>query len=318
MPANPSLKGLQAFEAATRTGSFASAAKELSVSQAAISQSIKSLETQIDRKLFHRINRSVVPTEAGLEIYPRLNAVFDEIRGISRQLAGSGPKSRLVVSVPPSAVVGWLSKRLPRIGALTGVIDISVRGEEDPVDFESDLIDIRLSYGQPNYRFHKTSEIITDSVYPVCSPDYARSRGPFNAPESLLKVDLIHTVWGASTATFPSWRSWFDHFGYDAGSNLAGGTVANSSLAAVDFAVNGLGIALSQGLFVSDLIREGKLLRLFDHGLELSQAYCLTIPKRSATRSPVVEFADWFKAEIQASVNPDPSWFNITSVTIRS
>jgi len=120
MPTNPSLKGLQVFEAATRTGSFAAAAKELSVSQAAISQSIRALETQINRKLFHRVNRSVVPTEAALEIYPRLNTVFDELRGISRHLVGSGPRSRLVVSVPPSAVVGWLSKRLYGIGALIG------------------------------------------------------------------------------------------------------------------------------------------------------------------------------------------------------
>ncbi|RUY63210.1 LysR family transcriptional regulator, partial [Mesorhizobium sp. M7A.F.Ca.CA.001.13.1.1] len=44
----PSLKGLQAFEAAARTGSFAGAAEELSVSAAAVSQLIRTVEEQMD------------------------------------------------------------------------------------------------------------------------------------------------------------------------------------------------------------------------------------------------------------------------------
>ena len=57
MVALPSLKGLQAFEAAARTGSFAAAAEELSVSAAAVSQLIRTVEEQIGRKLFHRVNQ---------------------------------------------------------------------------------------------------------------------------------------------------------------------------------------------------------------------------------------------------------------------
>ena len=60
MVALPSLRGLQAFEAAARTGSFAAAAEELSVSPAAVSQLIRTVEEQMGRKLFHRVNRRVV------------------------------------------------------------------------------------------------------------------------------------------------------------------------------------------------------------------------------------------------------------------
>ncbi len=74
----PSLKGMRAFEAAARTGSFAAAAAELSVSPAAIGQLIRSLEDQVGRKLFLRINRGITPTEAGLEVLPRLSVIFDE------------------------------------------------------------------------------------------------------------------------------------------------------------------------------------------------------------------------------------------------
>ncbi|RUX22518.1 LysR family transcriptional regulator, partial [Mesorhizobium sp. M2A.F.Ca.ET.037.01.1.1] len=54
MVALPSLRGLQAFEAAARTGSFAAAAEELSISAAAVSQLIRTVEEQMGRQLFHR------------------------------------------------------------------------------------------------------------------------------------------------------------------------------------------------------------------------------------------------------------------------
>ena len=50
----PSLKALQAFEAAGRTGSFQLAAKELFVTPSAVSHHIKSLETALGTSLFER------------------------------------------------------------------------------------------------------------------------------------------------------------------------------------------------------------------------------------------------------------------------
>ena len=100
MPSLPSMKGLQAFEAAARNGSFAAAADELSVSPAAVSQLVRALEEQIGRKLFHRVKRSVVPTEAGLEVLPRLSVAFEELDGVSRRLTGTSGRARITISVP--------------------------------------------------------------------------------------------------------------------------------------------------------------------------------------------------------------------------
>src|SRR5690242_6445862 len=58
MQNRPSLKAIQAFEAASRLGSFALAAEELSVTPSAVSHQIKLLEEQVGIRLFHRIHRS--------------------------------------------------------------------------------------------------------------------------------------------------------------------------------------------------------------------------------------------------------------------
>lgn len=118
----PSLKGLQAFEAAARAGSFVAAAEELSISAAAVSQLIRTVEEQMGRKLFHRVNRRVVLTEAGVEMLPRLTMAFQEIGSVSREVSGGAFRPRLVVSVPPSMALDRAAQRR-RADGIDGVPD---------------------------------------------------------------------------------------------------------------------------------------------------------------------------------------------------
>ncbi len=289
----PSLKGLRAFEAAARTGSFAAAAAELSVSPAAIGQLVRSLEDQVGRKLFLRINRGITPTEAGLEVLPRLSVIFDELKVVAHNISGISSRARLTVSAPSSVVSGWLSQRICEFIASHGPIDISLRSDEDPVNFERDRIDIRMSYGRFHYRTHDTGEITTDAIYPVCSPGFMQCNGPFNTAECLLNTSLIHTDWGPASASFPNWRNWFEVASVSPGRKTDQGLIANSSIVALNLAVSGLGIALSQGLLAARLLDEGALVCAHDLVLPQSQPYCLTIPQRSAARPVVMAFKEW-------------------------
>lgn len=302
MPALPSLKGLQAFEVAARQGSFAAAAEELSVSPAAVSQLIRSLEDQIGRKLFHRVKRGIALTEAGREVLPRLSTVFDELQGVSRQLAGTGGRSRITISVPPSVAVGWLSARIARFVAEQEPGNISIRGEEDPVAFERHSIDIRMSYGRFHYREYESEAIVTDVAFPVCSPDFLVTHGPFESARQLLGVPLIHTDWGPAAATFPTWRGWFDAVSVPQERRADGDLTANSSKAAIDLAIAGLGVVLCQGFFAAQPIDDGLLVRPLEQSLALSQAYCLTVPQRSAARPIVQAFKAWFVEECRAAL----------------
>jgi len=297
MVALPSLRGLQAFEAAARTGSFAAAAEELSISAAAVSQLIRTVEEQMGRRLFHRVNRRAVLTEAGVEMLPRLTMAFREIGSVARDVGGDAFRPRLVVSVPPSMAMGWLSERLAGFVAGHGAADISLRGDDDPVPFDQELIDIRLSYG-PHYREHPTEEIVRDAVYPVCAPALA---GPSRA-ESLVGLPLIHTDWGPTGASFPSWRNWFEAAGSEPGRAAQRGLSANSSRAALDLAISGLGVALAQGVYCAQALEDGRLVRPDARSLELRQPYCLTIPERSARRDVVATFREWLIEQCRRAV----------------
>ena len=145
MAALPSLRGLQAFEAAARSGSFAAAAEELSISAAAVSQLIRTVEEQMGRKLFHRVNRRVVLTDAGVEMLPRLTLAFQEIGSIARLAAMPSARG---LSSRCRRRWRWAGfrQRLAGFVASHGAVDISLRGDDDPVPFDRELIDIRLSY----------------------------------------------------------------------------------------------------------------------------------------------------------------------------
>jgi len=299
MVTSPSLKGLQAFEAAARTGSFAAAAEELSVSAAAVSQLIRTVEEQMGRRLFHRVNRKVVLTEAGVEMLPRLTMAFQEIGRVSRELGGDAFRPRLMVSVPPSMAMGWLSQRLSGFVASHGAADISLRGDDDPVPFDRELIDIRLSYG-PHYREHPTEDIARDAVYPVCAPSLSSTINAGDGP--LAGLPLIHTDWGPTGASFPSWRNWFEAAGVQSGRAAQRGLSANSSRAALDLAISGLGVALAQGVYCAEAVEDGRLIRPAAGAIALRQPYCLTIPERSARRDVVAAFRGWLIKECQRMV----------------
>ncbi len=298
-----SLKGLQALEAAARTGSFVAAARELSVSPAAVSQLVRALEDQVGRKLFFRINRGITPTEAGLEILPRLTSAFEELNDISQQISGFAHRSRLTISAPPSIASSWLPTRIAEFIASHGAVDISLREDNDPVNFEGDRIDIRFSYGKFHYPAHTTEEIATDVVIPVCSPEFYTCHGPFKEGNDMVGKPLIHTDWGPAAATFPAWRDWFEAAGVIPDDGGGHALVANSSIAAINLAVAGLGIALCQGLLAAQFVSEGRLVRAFDLSIDQSQPYCLSVPQRSAKRPVVSKFRDWLEKDCSSFVN---------------
>ena len=62
----PPLNGLKAFEAAARSESFTRAAKELNVTQGAVSHQVKALEETLGIKLFNRERQRLVITDAGM------------------------------------------------------------------------------------------------------------------------------------------------------------------------------------------------------------------------------------------------------------
>lgn len=86
---------LDAFFAAARSLNFSLAAKELHITQSALSQRIKGLEEELDLTLFVRLPRGVQLTEAGARLLRYCQARFSMEQELLEQLTGKASKQGL-------------------------------------------------------------------------------------------------------------------------------------------------------------------------------------------------------------------------------
>ena len=111
----PPLDTLTFFECAARHMSFTAAARELLVSQAAVSKRIRQLEDWLGTPLFARQRRGIAPTAAGTRLAERVAVSLDFLdQAISELRAPADP----VVSIASmtSVAMFWLQPRLRAFG----------------------------------------------------------------------------------------------------------------------------------------------------------------------------------------------------------
>lgn len=291
----PPLNAIRAFEAAARHGGYVAAADELGVSPAAVSQQVRNLEEFLGKQLFRRYNNRIALTDAGQTIYSGAAAALQSISAMTEQVVSGRARSRLVVSCVPSMAERWLAPRLATYRQRTPNFRFELRSEEDLVDFSRHEIDLRLAYGQNHYPDLVTIPLVQDEVVPMCSPDYAE-RHPEARRAGLASVpddDLIHTNWGPSFVSHPTWQLWLETLGRMP-DETRGYRVGSSSLA-LDLAIRGVGVALGQRNMGADDVAGGRLVVLDERPLALGHPYCLVYPQTKARKAGLIDLVNWLR-----------------------
>jgi LysR family glycine cleavage system transcriptional activator len=275
-----------------------SAARELGVSPAAVSQQVKNLEAFLGKQLFMRLNNRVILTDAGQAIFAGATEALQSIAAVTRQAMAGSARRRLVVSVLPSVAHRWMAPRLARFAALNADFRFDLRIEDDPVDFTRHDIDLRLCYGTNLYPEFRTVPVIQDSVFPICGPGYL-ARNPAAADPLLAGVpdhDLIHTDWGPSFGSHPTWQEWFAKSGMSRPRAPEGFRSGMSGLS-LDLARDGVGVALGQAMLAADDLAAGRLIRLSDVALPLGHPYSLVHPLSKTRKAGLRHLLDWLVSQ---------------------
>ncbi len=294
----PPLNALKAFESAARTGGFVPAARELRVSPAAISQQVKNLERFFDKRLFVRHHNRLSLTDAGLAVFADSSEALERLAAMTLRTFEGEVRSRLIVSVLPSVASHWLNRRLNRrltgFLALDPAIRLDIRVEDDPVDFARHGIDVRICYGAHLYPDLANTLLVQDEVLPLCAP-VLLDRGVIDSssPDTLPDTLLIHTNWGPSFASHPTWADWFARAGLDRAPDVGQGHRVGMSSLAIDLAAAGAGIALGQRLLAGDELANGGLVAPFGQSVPLGHPYCAVHAHAKAQKPAVRSFVDW-------------------------
>ncbi|MHB0707197.1 LysR family transcriptional regulator [Roseomonas mucosa] len=146
MRINLNLQQLSAFLQLARTGSFSEAARQLGVSQPALSRMVQQMEETVGARLFDRTTRSVALTPTGQDLCPiaeRLVAEFDSsfselgrfIEGRRGRVAVAALPSVAAVLLPPAIAQYRQGRADVEVAVLDGlsgsVLDAVTEGRAD-------------------------------------------------------------------------------------------------------------------------------------------------------------------------------------------
>lgn len=284
----PSLNALLAFEAAARHGSFTLAARELHVTQSAISHQVRTLEDELGLRLFDRLGRTLQPTKAGRRLAKAASEGLQLIRRTVAQLQ-PGQRRTLVVSVLPSFAAHWLLPRLQRFQQEHPHIELKLDSTSRLADLQSGEADLAIRYGPGRYRGLVHARLFGESLFPVCTPALARE---LRQPEDLARVTLLHDE---PTAAHGGWPSWLREAGVRADARR-GPTFSDTNLL-LRAALEGQGIALGRSVLVEQELAAGRLVRPFPQMVRSRFHYGVVTSRAQQRRPEVQQFSAFLLRE---------------------
>ena len=282
----PPLNSLKCFEVAGRLLSFTQAAKELNVTQAAVSHQIKVIEEFLGIDLFIRYPRRLALTEQGKALLPEVMEAFDKVSSAVRALQKTQSSQAISVRLAPSFAAKWLSPRLKYFWQQYPGIDLQLYHAHPSVDFNREDIDIAVTYGKGDWPGVISEPLLSLDFFPVCTPAFLSNDKPLTDINNLKYYTLLHD------ADYQIWGAWFRLAGlHDI--EIRRGTIIDDTNVLVQAAVDGQGVALGSTTFVDELLESGRLVKPFDITLKNDSAYHVVCPKSHLDKPAVKAFRDW-------------------------
>ena len=299
----PPLNALRAFEAAARRLSFTEAAEELCVSAAAVSHQIRSLEDYLGTELFHRANRSLALTDAGMVLLPEIREAFARLNSATKGLRRHESAGPVTVALSPSFAAKWLVPRLPRFRKLWPDIEVKVAVSSGLVNFGQEDVDLAIRYGGGNYPGLHSELLMKTEFFPVCSPALMKKGVPsLRTPDDLSQFVLLHDD-PVYLPTQPNWQTWLQAAGVT-GVDAKSGPHFNNSFLSLEMAIAGNGVALALSPLVAGDLAEGRLIRPFDLSLPNAFSFFFVCPAGCLRKQKVKTFRAWLLEETDDMVAP--------------
>ncbi|WP_320178804.1 LysR family transcriptional regulator [Roseovarius pacificus] len=274
----PPLTWFRAFEAAARHLSFTAAAAEIGLTQSAVSQQVKALETRLGVVLFNRKPRGLALTDDGRRLLPQVGAALERLAIATETFDLGSPDKVLTVAMSVSMAQWVVAPRLADFTNRHPGLRLRILSAIWPDDFHSAMADVDIRFGSEKQVGQGARELTPNRLIALRSPE-------LEAP--LSEAALIETV-----GTSEGWKSWGREAGVD---GLEPTLFADSYGMALQLAVHGNGIALASELLARHALEAGRLVRAHDAWIAGKEGYYLSVNQPGeAARS----FEDWILGEL--------------------
>jgi len=294
MRAIPPLRLLAVFETVVRNGGVKAAAKAFNVSPAAISQSLKQLESYLGATLLDRSTRPPKLTPHGRALREACATGLKTIENCVDEIRASTETAQRSITIACSigTATYWLMPRLSNFYQVGDDITINVMTTTSGAPALTGGVDIAIRYGRDDWRDGVSRLLFREEVAPVCSPEFRRCMNSLDA--TLETLPLIHV-----DVEDRNWLGWSEYF------KLTGQTSKRRNpnlrftnyVQATQAALTSQGVMLGWRAVTGDFVTEGRLVRASEKYLHPTDAhYAVTLGRSSGAKS-IQTVCDWLVEE---------------------
>lgn len=276
----PDFEAWAVFAKVVEAGSFASAARELGLSQATVSKAIARLESRLATALFQRSSRKMSLTESGRVAAGRASLLLDEGQAIEAEVMAQAVNPRGVVrmAAPMSFGIGHLAPALPDFMARYPDISLEVDFSDAIVDLIEGRFDLALRISTLADSTLLAQRVCTVRILLVGSPEYLRQHGCPNHPKELGE----HRALSYSNSHLgDAWRFKHPRHG-DFSIGMPAPLRVNNAEALTPVLLAGLGLALQPEFLVWQELMNGSLVNVMPEWAAPSIAMSIVTPPQRA------------------------------------
>jgi DNA-binding transcriptional LysR family regulator len=295
------IRKLEAFFKVYELGSFSRAGEKLFLSQPTISAHVSSLEQELGVRLFDRLGRTILPTQAGEVLYRRgreamsgLEVAREEIKKLHDRVAGRleiGGSTIPATHLLPPLLTGFLN-RFPEVQLHLRVYDTA--GVIEQVEAGKILLGVVGAATDNDDLEFET--LAGDELVVVGRPDFLGGNGNKAGEAELGKWPWIVRESGSGT------RKAFERAIKDSGMDVAGlntRLTVDSTQAALQCVLAGLGVSVTSRRAAEPYIKCGELVELESSFTGMQRSIYLVMRKNRYLFPVASTFVDYLKSECQ-------------------
>ncbi|MEL6318598.1 MAG: LysR substrate-binding domain-containing protein, partial [Pseudomonadota bacterium] len=283
----PNASAFYVFDAAARLGGFSAAARELGMTQSAVSQSVRALEERLGAPLFRRHGRRATLTDAGARLFSATTQALETLETAAVAVA-QRPDGPVTLSASTAFVAWWMAPRLGRFSRRHPEIDLRLHTADHDVDLAAAGFALGVRHGDGRFPGCEAALLCEEEVFPVCAPQV------LDEAADPSRMRLIHLEEPHRPAV--SWADWFAAEGLPARRD---GLRINDYVLVLQAALEGQGVAIGWRHLAAPLIAQGRLARASPRSLRTGRGYWVIAPP--GARSPAAEAARaWLLSESDA------------------
>ncbi|MEM7256763.1 MAG: LysR family transcriptional regulator, partial [Pseudomonadota bacterium] len=274
----------RAFESAANHQSFTAAAEELGMTQSAVSQQIRSLESRLGCRLFERKPRGIALTDDARKLLPDVRRAIDMLHSATapyqQQQAGL-----LTIATSVSVAQWYIAPHLHAFTAQHPHLDVRLMTTVWP-DTLADATDVQIRFGASQGQ----AALGANRLVLVAAPGLLGGESLPLATHILGNYPLIQAV-----GTSDTWSHCAGKFDIaDISSSML---YVDSHGLAVDLARAGSGIALTSELIALPLLTTGELLQVSPMTPDAEDGYYVSV-RRGGNADAATEFVTWLSTQV--------------------